>query len=100
MIIEQCVREKLPLPKRIQNAPELLLGNELFYVAFLDLTSCRGEAYESEGPIRWTATQKWAEVHEMDEEQREDLHYYIPRMDKTYLDFKAKKLKDANGANG
>jgi hypothetical protein len=91
-IVEQCVRQGMPLPERIQNAPELLMGLELFYGAFMDLTSCRGTGYGTEGPIPWTAVRQWAQVHGLDEEQAEDLEYYIAQMDETYLKFKTKKL--------
>lgn len=93
MIIEQCVRQGMPLPQRIQNAPELHLGLELYYLAFLDLTSCRTAGYGTEGPIPWTATRQWAEAHDLSGEQLEDLEYHIPRMDEVYLKFKAKKLE-------
>lgn len=88
----------MPLPERIKNAPELLLGLELYYRAFLDLTSCRGNGYGTEGPIPWTATHEWANAHNLSGEQREDLFYFIPHMDEVYLKFKAKKLAGSTPA--
>lgn len=68
----------------------------MYYQAFMDLTSCRTTGYGTEGPIPWTATQQWAETHDLDNEQLEDLHYFIPQMDDVYLKHKAKKLAAGN----
>jgi hypothetical protein len=38
-----------------------------------------------DGPIMWTAIQKYSEVHRLDEEQERLLHYFIAGMDSTYL---------------
>jgi hypothetical protein len=92
-IIEQCRREKRELPERIKNAPELQLGLELYYGAFLELSSCRSVGFGAEGPIPWTAVNQWARAHQLSEEQEEDLLYHIERMDEVYLKFKDKKAK-------
>jgi hypothetical protein len=93
VIIEQCARDKTPLPARIANAPELLLGLDLYYLAFFDLTSCRSLGYGIEGPITWLTVDEYADRIGLEGDQREDLHFHISRMDKTYLDFRAKKHK-------
>jgi len=80
------------LPERIVNAPSLFTGLELYFSAFLDLTSCRALGYSSEGPISWLSINEWALVHELDAEQRENLLYFIPRMDAAFLEHRAKKL--------
>lgn len=91
MIIEQCIRQRMPLPEKIRNAPSLELGLDLFYVAFMDLTSCRAVGF-GEGPIPWTATRIMADEElGLAGEQREDLFYYIGRMDTVYLEHRAKK---------
>lgn len=46
-----------------------------------------------EGPIGWLSVDEYADRKELDEEQRDDLHYFIARMDKVYLDFRSKKLQ-------
>lgn len=92
-IIEQCYRQRLPLPARIANAPELLVGLEFYYVSFLNLTTCRGQGYGTEGPVDWLAIDEYADRNEIDGEQREDLHYHIQKMDAAYLEFKGKKLQ-------
>ena len=100
VIIQQCVRQGLPLPDRIANAPELLLGLDFFYSAFMDLTTCRGTGYGTEGPISWLSILDWANEYGVEGEQREDLFYHIQKLDEVYLTFKAKKLKNAEKQKG
>lgn len=90
MILEQCKRERRPLPPAIQNAPDLEMGLELFYGAFFDLTSCRSLGMGL-GPIPWTAVNQYARAYGYSEEQEEDLQFYISRMDHAYMEWAAKK---------
>jgi hypothetical protein len=87
----------MPIPERIQNAPTLHFGLELYYLAFLDLTSCRGTGYGTEGPIPWLAMDRWAVRHELSDEQWQDLQFHLGRMDEVYLKYKAEKLKASLG---
>jgi hypothetical protein len=64
----------------------------MYYLAFLDLTSCRTSGYGSEGPISWMTVEEYADRKGIKGEQREDLHYHISNMDATYLEFKTAKL--------
>lgn len=82
-ILRQCQREHLPLPERIKNAPQLELGLELYYTAFLDLMTSRGGM--GDGAISWQVAQEYGLVNSFDEEQIEDLHYHITRMDDAYM---------------
>lgn len=94
-IIETCLRERLPFPKRIENAPELCLGLELFYSAWCDLDTDRPVGWNAR-PIPWTAMRDYADAYSITGEQREDLFYFVRAMDKAYLkyvDSKAKKSK-------
>lgn len=97
VIIQQCAQQRLPLPDKIANAPEIYFGLELFYLAFMDLTSCRGSGYGTEGPISWLAINQYADAKEFEEEQREDLFYFIQKLDAIYLGHKTQKLKDSMG---
>lgn len=81
-----------PYPDAIANAPELMTGLNLFYTAFMDLTSCRALGY-AQGPIPWLAIHHYCEAHEIEDEQREDMFYHVSRLDKTYLDWSAEKAK-------
>jgi hypothetical protein len=91
-IVEQCIRNRMPLPQSIANAPELYEGLELFYVAFMELTTCRALGM-AEGPIPWTAVQSYCNELGLVGEQREDMFFHIREMDTCYLEFRAKKTQ-------
>lgn len=97
-IIEQCMRERLPLPKRIRNAPALRMGLELFYSAFLDLHSCRSAGWGA-GPIPWSAIADWAGVNQLDEEQTEDLFYHVRALDDAFLAYNEQRQEAQRKAN-
>lgn len=84
------MRERRPLPPAIANAPELQMGLELYYGAFLDLMTCRTMGM-GPGPIPWTAINQYARAYDYSEEQEEDLQFYVSRMDQAYLEAVAKK---------
>lgn len=75
------------MPNRVQNAPELLLGLNLFFSGFLDLTDER-EIGLSYGPIPWRAISEYCLAHEIGGEQREDFFFHIKRLDTSYLEWK------------
>lgn len=83
----------MPLPDKIANAPELFQGLELFYMAFQDLTTCRGMGYNSEGAVGWLQINEYCMAHGINGEQREDMFYHIQHLDAAYLNYKAKKLQ-------
>lgn len=83
------MRERLPLPNKIQNAPELFLGLELYYGAYLDLYTCRTGF--GDGPISWQSVEEYAYYNEYTLEQKEDLHYFVNKMDEGYLKWSEKK---------
>lgn len=94
-LVQMCEREGQPLPARIANKPELLLGLELFYISFLNLTSCRQQGYNTEGPISWLSIAEYCKVQGIIGDQREDLIYHVQQMDSAYLEYKTAKLKKA-----
>lgn len=87
----------MPLPPKIANAPELQVGLELFYVAFLELNPSRQMGY-GEGPIRWESIHFYCEANGIVGHQREDMFYHIRQMDNTYLDHKAAKASQESDA--
>jgi len=93
-IIQQCMRERLPLPQRIQDAPELHLGMELYYGAFQDLHTCRPSGWGAQ-PIPWSAISDYADSLRLDEEQRGDLFYFVRALDGCWLDYH--RSKDESG---
>ena len=84
------MREGIPLPQRIENAPSLLPGLELYYVTFMDLMASRNSGFGI-GPIWWETVQKYCEVHGIEGDQAEDMHFHIRNLDTEYMKFSAKK---------
>jgi hypothetical protein len=94
-ILEVCARQGSPYPERIKNAPEVEDGLVLYWLAFLDLTTCRQPGYGMEGPITWLVIAEYADRTGFEGEQREDLFYLMQKMDAAYIDFNAKKINKA-----
>lgn len=92
MIIEQAVKHGLPLPEKIQNAPSLLPGLELYYLGFLDLMASRHVGMGA-GPIWWGTIQDYCDKKKLDEDQAEAMHHHINSMDSAYLKHSQKKTK-------
>jgi hypothetical protein len=89
-ILKQAIRFGQPIPERIINAPELRLGLRLYFNAFFDLDAERSHALALT-PIPWTSIMHYARAYELDEEQTEDLVYFIRYMDNVNLDRLRKK---------
>ncbi len=87
------MRSHQPVPKRIQNAPELSLGLELYFLGFMDLSNSRQIGFGS-GPIPWGAIQEYCLYNDLDVEQVEDMHYHISHLDTVWRDFYAQKEGD------
>lgn len=91
------MRSGQPIPRVMAEAPELTLGLQLYMDAWYDLSTCRSSGM-SAGPIPWLAIYEWATLHELDEDQRELLHAYIPAMDATYFEhLRHKQETEGNG---
>ena len=91
-IIEQAVKAGLPIPARIENAPSIMPGLELYYLGFLELTSSR-QVGMGVGPIPWLAIEQYCVMKGLDEEQSEAMHHHIVQMDTVYLRYQAAKNK-------
>lgn len=86
------MREGLPLPAKIQNAPELMIGLQFYMMAFQQLNSDRGVAPDGrELPIPWSSIDRWADSHDIVGELKEDLHYHVRALDVAYLEYKESK---------
>jgi len=72
------------LPPKIANAPTLLLGSDLWMDAFYELSSERQVGLML-GPIPWSSVRRWGQCFNLDEEQLEDLHWYMSRLDAAFL---------------
>lgn len=97
-IAKQAVRAGQPIPERIANAPELQPGLQLYMQAFFDLDSERSHAMGLV-VIPWSSIAAYAAAFEFDEEQTEDLFYFVRKMDTEHLKKLAEKQK-ANSKNG
>jgi hypothetical protein len=84
-IAKQAVLAGAKIPDRIQNAPAINKGNELFFSAFFELDSDR-QFGMSIGPIPWRSINEYAKEYHFDEWQRELLFYSIQKLDKVYLE--------------
>ena len=71
----------MPVPESIKNAPQLHLGLELYYDAFFALSS----------DLTWRAIEDYCDRFDLDDEQREDMHYHLPKLYKVYDDHSRKK---------
>lgn len=89
----------MPLPKKIQNAPELRFGLELYFGAFFDLNTCR-QIGMGIAPIPWFSIRDYALVYEFDEEQTDDLFFFIRKMDHAYIAHHDRKTKVKHGKSG
>lgn len=90
-IIEQALKSGLPIPSRIENAPSILPGLELYYIGFLELSSCRQIGF-GVGPISWISIEQYCQLKGLDEEQTESMHYHIVRMDAVFMKTESKKV--------
>jgi hypothetical protein len=88
--MQQCLREGLPFPERIANAPDLLTGLELYYLAFFELCDSRNVGMTL-GPIPWKVIHDYCKAYNLSEEQTEEMHYHIREMDSAYLQHQRKK---------
>lgn len=89
----------MPLPARIQNAPELMLGLEFYYGAFLDLNTCRPTGWDIL-PIPWSAMSDYAQMMGLDAEERDDLFFFVTSLDsafRSYHQAKAEKQRKVKG---
>lgn len=85
----------MPVPNAIQNAPELFIGCEMFYEAFMSLNTCRGfTANGAENPIGWLTIKEYCTIQGIGDEQEEDLFYHISKMDSAYLKYRLEQIKN------
>lgn len=92
-IIKQCLLSGEPIPDSIENAPQLMLGLELYLQAFFDLDSERDTSQEVIPVIKWSSIKNYAEAFDFDEEQTESLFKHIRKMDLAHLERINKKRK-------
>jgi len=74
------------LPKAIAEATQLFMGLELYWDAFQELNTCRG-AGMGLSPIPWTAMMDYARAYEFDEDQIDDLVFFVREMDSAFIEW-------------
>lgn len=79
------------LPEKMQSAPQLLPGLELFYEAFLDLSGSRVPAAAGPGSIPFSEISAWARHYDVTGETFELLVLFIRRLDAAYIGHVTKK---------
>ncbi len=84
------MRERMPLPKRMQEAPELQLGMSFYMTAFFELHTCRSLGM-GEGQIPWLAIRTYGMDLDMGEDEMEEFHFLVRELDAEYLNHRAKK---------
>lgn len=83
-IVAQALRTGQPIPERINNAPELNAGLQLYLEAFFDLDSERSQGLGL-SPIPWSSIKYYAEAYDFDEYQTYCLFLFIKKMDSAHL---------------
>lgn len=89
-IMKQALRTGMPLPKAIENAPELWPGLELYFNAWFELDSTRAIGM-GVGPIPWNAIESYCQALELGAEQKAKMHRLVRALDRVYLDKQRKK---------
>lgn len=92
--MKQAENNKQPIPRVIQEAPELEPGLALYYNAFTTVTSCRSAGGMGIGPIMWTAKRDYCDEYGIVGVQREYMYEMLSRMDGAYLKYVASKNEE------
>ena len=88
----------MPLPDAIANRPTLNDGLFFYWQAFADLSSDRSLGM-AEGPIPWSAMDRYGYRHDIWGDEFDRLVYIIRGLDSEYLKIRANKTKKGMGKN-
>lgn len=91
-IYERHFRYKIPLPESLKNAPSLHLGNEFYYNAFKELSTCRVSGMGI-GTITYFMCTQYCAENEIYDDQRDDFIVIIQAMDETFVEYSLTKSK-------
>jgi hypothetical protein len=91
-IARQAMRAGNKLPERIANAPQVQPHLIMYLQAFFDLDSERSHALVPTS-IPWSSIKGYAEAYNFDEEETEELLFFIRKMDTSHLERVAKQMK-------
>ncbi len=93
VLLDIARRQNGPVSERIQNAPELLPGLQLYVDAFNVLTRSRQIGQGCIGPIPYEAVSQYCKDEEIVGDDREDFFYLIGEVDRFYVDWQVKFVK-------
>lgn len=82
----------MPLPQSIRDKPKILVGLELYWKAFSDLSSDR-EIGMGIGPVPWRAIHEWGLRHNIVGDDFERLVLMVRGLDAVYIEKQASKRK-------
>lgn len=94
-IVKQAAERGLEVPDRIVNQPDLMLGLELYYIAFENLNSDRLSAFEL-GPIPTMAILNYAKYFDI--KDVDNFLSIVRCMDNAFIKFHDKKQKSKEAA--
>lgn len=89
-IEDQAFRQKLPLPEKLLNAPQVAIGLELYYIGFSELTTCR---YTPDSPISWVVIEQYCQAKGIEGRQKADFFALMYKLDKAYLEHRSSKIE-------
>lgn len=96
-IIQQALRAGKPIPKKLEDPPEIWPHNVLYFNAFLDLNTSRALGFGA-GPLTWTAIHDYCIANGFDVEQYENAHFFLRQMDTVFLGLMDKKERQRKQA--
>jgi len=96
VILRQCVRERLPIPDAIANAPEMGHGLDFYLAAYVELSSCRVQ----DGLIPWTAIANYCIAHDLDSEMCDEIMFIVRRVDTEIQSYRFEKEKAKAKSDG
>ena len=91
-IVEQAQKLGMPLPDKIANKPRLQVGLEIYWRAFWECSTDR-DIGMAEGPIPWSAIDRWAFRHGIDGDDFDRLVLLLKAMDSVYIEERTKSHK-------
>lgn len=97
-LVEIARRQNMPLPARIQNAPELEPGLAFYYDIFSKLTTSRLPVQGGIGAIPYAAISGYCRDEGIDDvDTREDVFYHVERLDVAYIQWQTAKMESNRG---
>ncbi len=97
--MRDAYRNRMPIPEKFRNAPELLPGLGLYFTAYEELVSFRLTDKERR-PILWADVHEYAKHFHFNEDQRAALLYHVAAMERAYTNWMDKKSGRGRGKDG